>query len=233
MQHGRRVVLDVGLERPFGVLLGEDAQDDVLDLDRPLEPVGAMLHPLGDRAQRGGARVVRAVDAVAEAHQPLAAVERVADPGFGRCRGLHLAELVDDLGRRAAVERSLHRADRRGHGRCDVRPGRGDDAGREGRRVEAMLGADDEVGIERPRGPSVGTGARQLVEEALGQVERRVGLDRLLAGTQSREGGEGTRRERGQGGRLLDGRWPGQILDGAPRGHGGPQRVHRLGGRRQ
>ena len=82
-QHGRRVELDVGLERAIGMLLGQDPQGDVLDLDRELEPVGLVLHPLGDRAQRGGPRVVGAVDAVAEAHQPLAAIEGVADPGLG------------------------------------------------------------------------------------------------------------------------------------------------------
>ena len=32
MQHRRRVELDVRLERPVGVLLGEDPQRDVLDL---------------------------------------------------------------------------------------------------------------------------------------------------------------------------------------------------------
>ena len=42
-----------------------------------------MVHRLGDLPQRGGPRVVGAVDAMAEAHQPLAPAERVADPGLG------------------------------------------------------------------------------------------------------------------------------------------------------
>ena len=82
-QDRRRVELDVGLERPLGVLLGQDAQDDVLDLDGELEPLGPVVHPLGDLAQRRRPRVVGAVDAMTEAHQPLAAVERVADPLLG------------------------------------------------------------------------------------------------------------------------------------------------------
>ncbi len=82
-QDGRGVELDVGLERPLGVLLGQHPEDDVLDLDGELEPLGAVLHPLGDLAQRRGPRVVGAIDAMTEAHQPLAAVERVADPFLG------------------------------------------------------------------------------------------------------------------------------------------------------
>ena len=82
MQHRRRVVLDVCLQGPVGVLLGQHAQRDILDLDRLLQPVGLVLHALGDLAQRGGARVVGAVDAMAEAHQPLASGERVAHPAL-------------------------------------------------------------------------------------------------------------------------------------------------------
>ncbi len=40
-QHRRRVVLDVGLERPVRVPLGEDPQRDVLDLDRELRATRA------------------------------------------------------------------------------------------------------------------------------------------------------------------------------------------------
>ena len=57
-----------------------------------------------------------------------------------------------------------------------------------------MLGADDEVGVERPGGAGVRPRAGQLVQEALDEVERRVGLDRLLAGAQA-----GERRQRGGG----------------------------------
>ena len=106
---------------------------------------------------------------MAEAHQPLAAVERVADPRLGVLGRADLAQLVDDLGRCAAVEWTLHRAERTGHRRRDVRAGRRDDPRRERRRVEAVVGPDDEVGIERARRALVGGHPVQLVEEALGR----------------------------------------------------------------
>ena len=121
LEHGGGVVLDVRLQRPVGMSLGEHPQRDVLDGDGELEPVGRAGHALGDLAQRGGARVVGAVDAVAEAHQPLAAVERVVDPRLGVLRRADLVELVDDLGRCAAMQRSLERADGARRSLSDVR----------------------------------------------------------------------------------------------------------------
>ena len=59
-----------------------------------------------------------------------------------------------------------------------------------------MLGADDEVGVERSGRARVGPLAVELVEEALDEVERRVRLDRLLAGPQPGERGQRRRRER-------------------------------------
>ncbi len=85
---------------------------------------------------------------MAEAHQPLAAGQGVADPRLGLVGRADLAELVDDLRRRAAVERPLHR------------PDRPDTADARSERVEVMtravnvealkpvLRADDEVRIE-------------------------------------------------------------------------------------
>ena len=52
---------------------------------------------------------------MAEAHDPLAAGDGVADPLLGALRRADLVELVDDLGRGAAVERPLERADRAAH----------------------------------------------------------------------------------------------------------------------
>ena len=53
-----------------------------------------------------------------------------------------------------------------------------------------MLGADDEVRVERPCRPGVRPRTGELVQEPLDEVERRVGIDRLLAGPQSGEGGQ-------------------------------------------
>ena len=61
-----------------------------------------------------------------------------------------------------------------------------------------MLGPDDEVRIERPCRAGVRPLPVELVQEAFDEVERRVGLDRVLAGAQPREGGQRGRRERGQ-----------------------------------
>ena len=126
------------------------------------------------------------------------------------------------------MERPLHRPDRARDRRGDVRARRGDDPGGERRRVEAVLGTDDEVGVERPRRAGVRAGARELVQVALDEVERRVRIDRLLAGAEPDERGECRRRERRQGSGMLDGRWPRQVLGGAPGRDRGPQRVHRL-----
>ena len=53
-------------------------------------------------AQHAGARVLGAVDAVAEAHQPVAAVERVLDPALGVA---HALDLVEHLSARARARR--------------------------------------------------------------------------------------------------------------------------------
>ena len=127
------------------------------------------------------------------------------------------------------MERPLHRPDGRRHRRRDVRAGRGHDPGGESRGVEAVLGSDDEVGVERPSRARIGPRAGQLVEEALGEVERRIRLDRLVAGAEPGERGQRARREGGQRAGVLDRRRPGQVLRRAPRGDRRAQRVHRLG----
>ena len=79
----RGVELDVRLERPIGMLLGQDPQRDILDGDRELQPLGLVGHRLGDFAQGLRPGVVGSIDAMAEAHQPIAASDRLADPALG------------------------------------------------------------------------------------------------------------------------------------------------------
>ena len=97
-----------------------------------------MLERLGDldarRAElvRGAAedarpRILGAVDAMAEAHDPLAAVEQVADVGVGVAARLDLVEHLQHARRSAAVQRPGERADRRGERRGAVGAGRGSD----------------------------------------------------------------------------------------------------------
>ena len=64
------------------------------------------------RRRTRGARVLGAVDAVAEAHQPLAAVEHVLDPALGVAGALDVVEHLQHARRRAAVQRARERADR-------------------------------------------------------------------------------------------------------------------------
>ena len=96
-----------------------------------------------------------------------------------------------------------------------------------------MLGADDEVGIERPGRRIIGPFAVELIEEPGDEVELGVGGDRLLAGPQPCERGECGGRERSQRPGLPRGRRPGELLGGSPHGDRRPERVHRLGGPRQ
>ena len=212
---------------------GEQAQCDILDLDRQLQPVRLVLHALGDLAQRRGARVVGAVDPMAETHQALAAIERIVEPLLGVLDRADLRKLVDDLGRRTAVERALHRPDRGDDGRRDIRVRPDHDACGERRGVESVLGADDEVGVEGPGGRRFGWPARELVEKAFDEIERRIGVNRLLALADPGERRERRGRERGQRASLLDGRRVRQCLCGAPRGDGRPERIHRLRRHRQ
>ena len=96
-----------------------------------------------------------------------------------------------------------------------------------------MLGADDEVRVERPGRRLVRCLATQLLEEPGGQPQRRVRLDRLEPLAQPGERGQGGRRDRGDGACLLDGRRPQRAVHGAPRRDRGAQRIHRAGGRWQ
>ena len=64
-------------------------------------------------------------------------------------------------------------------GAGDVRPRGRDDPGREGRRVEAVLRAQDEVGIECAGRGRIGRPARELLEKAPGEIERFAGRDGL------------------------------------------------------
>ena len=79
-----------------------------------------------------------------------------------------LLEHRHHVGGRAAVQRPRERADGRRERGAAVGAGRGDDPRREGRRVEAVLGGADPVGVDRGRVPRVGLAA-PAQQELLGR----------------------------------------------------------------
>jgi hypothetical protein len=96
-----------------------------------------------------------------------------------------------------------------------------------------VLGADDEVRVERTRRGGVGTRAAELVQESLGERQGGIGFDRLLAVTDAGECGQRARRERGHRARLVDRRRPQAASHGAPGRDSGSQRVHGIGSPRE
>ena len=123
---------------------------------------------LRDALEDARARILGAVDAVAEAHDPLlAGVERVGDPLLRR---RPIASTSSSIGLTYAGAppcsgpRSAPTAD--GERRAAVRSGRGDDPRGEGRGVEAVLGGADPVRVDRAHGLRIGLAA-PLEEEPL------------------------------------------------------------------
>ena len=98
------------------------------------------------------AGVVGLVDAVAEAHEPVAALDRVAQPRLGlvdRCRSRRACRARGSARRRAAAptaRRSRRRPPAARSAPVDVI-----DAGGERRRVEAVVDRRDQVLLDRPR----------------------------------------------------------------------------------
>ena len=76
VEHDRRPELDVRREHAVRLARVQLGERDPLELLGDLEPRRAELHRRA--AEQPRARILGAVDAVAEAHQPLAAVEQIA-----------------------------------------------------------------------------------------------------------------------------------------------------------
>ena len=91
--------------------------------------------------------------------------------GFGAFGRADLEHHVERGTRRAAVQRTLERADRAGDGGDDVRPCRHDDARGERRRVEPVIADGVEVRLERPRAVGRRLGARKLMQVVRGVTE--------------------------------------------------------------
>ena len=101
------------------------------------------------RFKHGRARVHRSVHGVAEAHDLLVPLQPIGDVGVGVLGRADLFGRLHGLLVRAAVQRSLQRADRAGDGAEHVGERRGDDPRRERRRVHRVVGVERERGVER------------------------------------------------------------------------------------
>ena len=153
---------------------------------------------LGGAAQHPGARVLGPVDAVAEAHQPVAAVEQLLHVALGVARLGHVVEHLEHARGRAAVQRPRQRADRAGQRSRHVGAGGGDHAGGEGGGVHAVLGGGDPVGVDGLHVAGVGLAA-PADQEALGDRGGLVDLalrHRLLPDAARRLGHEAERHHR-------------------------------------
>ena len=147
VEHDRGPVLDVRLELAVRRPLAQHLQRRLLERRRDLDAGRAELHRRPPQHRR--ARVVRPIDAVAEAHDPLTAVEQVPDVLLGIVRLGRAVDHRQHPRRRAAVEGAGERADGGAHRRRAVGAGRCRDAGGEGGRVQAVLRGGDPVRVER------------------------------------------------------------------------------------
>ena len=113
VHHHAGVELDVGVEVAAGLELGQHLDDRLLDLLGELDLLGA--DALGHAPQEQRAGVVGLVDAVAEAHDPLAAGDGVDEVGAGVVDGADGVEQVERPAGRAAVQRAGQGADAADH----------------------------------------------------------------------------------------------------------------------
>ena len=151
------------------------------------------------------ARILRAIHAMAESgNLDLArqlAANRLVD-ALGRRVLADLDEQPHHIGIRAAVERSLERADGADDGRVEVGEGRGRDARGERRRVQLVVGVQHQRDVEGARRERARPRPGQHVEKVRRVPERRIRLDGTAAGLQPAVGRDQARQLRGQTHRL-------------------------------
>ena len=135
---------------------------------------------LGHPAQQHRAGVVGLVDGVAEAHDPVAPLDRVADPGTGPLRCADGVEEVEGPAGCAAVQRAGQGAQGTDHRSPHVGAGGGDDPRREGRGVEPVVDGEHQVLLHGPGHLGGGFGAVDHPQVVGGVAEVGPGRDRLL-----------------------------------------------------
>src|SRR4051794_2047005 len=165
VEHDRRPVLDVR-PRMARALLRDRLVRDLLELLRDCNARRAEL--LRDALQHTRPRILCAVYAMAEAHDPLSAREGFGDPL------LRIAAFGDGVEHRqharrgAAVQRARERANCGRERRAGVGAGGRDDPRRERRGVETVLGGANPICVDRARMLLVHL-APPREEEALGR----------------------------------------------------------------
>ena len=121
---------------------------------------------LGQALQDGRARVARGVDPVTEAHEPPLLAHRVVHEAVHVVERADLEQRAHHRLAGAAVERALQRAHPARHRRVHVGERGRDDPGREGGRVQLVLGVEREARVHRAGGDR----ARRLPGEHVQEV---------------------------------------------------------------
>src|SRR6266540_1289073 len=173
VEHEPGIEVDVRVDVPRG----EFPDDRILDRGRDAVIRVVAVHlseAAGEFLEDQSPRVVRLVDAVAEAEHLLLVPQRVHDEFL---RAFRAADPFDRLERRfdcASVQRAFQGRDGGDDCTVQVREGRGRDGRGEGRRVHRVVRVQDERDVHHPRQDWVGLLALQHPEEVLGVAELRV-----------------------------------------------------------
>ena len=155
---------------------------------RYLEPRGLpcpMPQVARHLAQVGRARILGVVHPMAETWNLLLPRElrphELLDSLRGRCRA-DVQEHPHHVGVRPPVQRPLEGANGADDGRMDVGQGRGRHAGRKCRRIQLVVGMQDQRDVEGVSGETGRALAGEHVQKVGGMAEHRIRLDRSSAG---------------------------------------------------
>ena len=157
---------------------------DVLDLgghliETLISRVGSNL--LGKRLQIASAWVIRLVDAVPKAHDPILASKALLDVRLHIFHGADFIEHMHHFFVCSTMQRSLQRADGRGDGAVHIAEGANGDARSKGAGIQAMVSVQDQADIKCLRNGDRRACAIQHVQEVGGHVHRCIRTDEWLA----------------------------------------------------
>src|SRR5438132_12725977 len=139
VEQQRGVELDIRLQAPAGFVLLEQADRHALDVLREIVKWISTEEPLGGGSEDVGPRVAHFVHAMAETHQPFSRLDFPAQHLFGSRRIADFEDHVERRAGRAAMQRTLERADRADNRRNEIRAGCGDHGSGGSRCVQAMI----------------------------------------------------------------------------------------------